>query len=96
MEVEIYVSILDPFLLLFGGSKTLVVNIFRFLVVNIFCFRFSRNQYTGVGQIYAVGDCAGGNLATLGQAQAVRAVRSLGGAPWMVMGTGAAGWWVDV
>ncbi len=99
-----------------------------------FCSRF-RNQYTGAGQIFAVGDCAGwicklsnggtcqmkangsaalflcsrgiaihpvplftqktelkclqmgqichevmpgGNLATLGQAQAVRAVRSLG------------------
>jgi len=37
-----------------------------------------RNQFTGVGQIFAVGDCAGGNLATLGQAQAVRAVRNLG------------------
>lgn len=37
-----------------------------------------ENQHTGVGQIYAVGDCAGGNLATLGQAQAVRAVRRRG------------------
>lgn len=34
-----------------------------------------RNQYTGVGNIYAVGDVAGGNLATVGTQQAVRAVR---------------------
>ncbi|CAK9102028.1 Soluble pyridine nucleotide transhydrogenase (STH) (NAD(P)(+) transhydrogenase [B-specific]) [Durusdinium trenchii] len=38
-----------------------------------------ENQHTGVGHIYAVGDCAGGNLATVGQAQAVRAVRKLFG-----------------
>eukprot|EP00434_Breviolum_minutum_P031714 symbB.v1.2.028047.t1/scaffold2930.1/size66988/4 len=38
-----------------------------------------ENQYAGAGQIYAVGDCAGGNLATLGQAQAVRAVRKMFG-----------------
>lgn len=41
--------------------------------------RVDENQYTGVGQIFAVGDCAGGNLATLGQAQAVRAVRKMFG-----------------
>lgn len=33
------------------------------------------NQYTGVAKVYAVGDCVGGNLATIGQSQAVRAVR---------------------
>lgn len=38
-----------------------------------------ENQYTGVGKIYAVGDVAGGNLATIGQAQAVRAVRKMFG-----------------
>lgn len=41
--------------------------------------RVDENQFTGVGQIFAVGDCAGGNLATLGQAQAVRAVRKMFG-----------------
>ncbi|CAE7695915.1 lpdA, partial [Symbiodinium sp. CCMP2456] len=38
-----------------------------------------ENQYTGVANIYAVGDVAGGNLATVGQAQAVRAVRKMFG-----------------
>eukprot|EP00439_Symbiodinium_sp_Y106_P079609 s6_g18.t1 len=38
-----------------------------------------ENQYTGVANIYAVGDVAGGNLATIGQAQAVRAVRKMFG-----------------
>ena len=52
-----------------------------------------RNQYTGVGQIYAVGDCAGGNLATLGQAQAVRAVRMLGR---HCLGRKTTGWFVLV
>ncbi|CAJ1354082.1 unnamed protein product [Effrenium voratum] len=37
------------------------------------------NQWTGVANIYAVGDVAGGNLATIGQAQAVRAVRRIFG-----------------
>lgn len=37
------------------------------------------NGYTGVGKVYAVGDCATGamGLATMGQAQAARAVRAL-------------------
>mmetsp|Transcript_14929 Transcript_14929/g.43056 ORF Transcript_14929/g.43056 Transcript_14929/m.43056 type:complete len:662 (-) Transcript_14929:92-2077(-) len=35
--------------------------------------------YTGVGQVYAVGDVVGGNLATIGQAQAVRAMRTVYG-----------------
>uniref|UniRef100_A0A7S2QP51 NAD(P)(+) transhydrogenase (Si-specific) n=1 Tax=Zooxanthella nutricula TaxID=1333877 RepID=A0A7S2QP51_9DINO len=34
-----------------------------------------ENGYTGVAGIYAVGDCAGGNLATIGQEQAVRSMR---------------------
>ncbi|CAJ1374615.1 unnamed protein product, partial [Effrenium voratum] len=38
-----------------------------------------ENQYTGVGNIYAVGDVAGGNLATVGTQQAVRAVRKMFG-----------------
>jgi len=35
-----------------------------------------ENGYTGVGKIYAVGDVVGGSLATVGQAQAVRAIRA--------------------
>lgn len=35
----------------------------------------TEDGWTEVAQIYAVGDCVGGNLATLGQAQAVRAIR---------------------
>ena len=31
--------------------------------------KFPRNQHTGVANIYAVGDVAGGNLATIGQAR---------------------------
>eukprot|EP00931_Biecheleriopsis_adriatica_P024378 TRINITY_DN15208_c0_g2_i1.p1 TRINITY_DN15208_c0_g2~~TRINITY_DN15208_c0_g2_i1.p1 ORF type:complete len:1092 (+),score=239.18 TRINITY_DN15208_c0_g2_i1:40-3315(+) len=38
-----------------------------------------KNHFTGVGKIYAVGDVAGGNLATVGQSQAVRAVRAMFG-----------------
>jgi len=38
-----------------------------------------ENGFTGVGQIYAVGDVVGGNLATIGQAQAVRAIRTVYG-----------------
>mmetsp|Transcript_80984 Transcript_80984/g.153141 ORF Transcript_80984/g.153141 Transcript_80984/m.153141 type:complete len:623 (-) Transcript_80984:102-1970(-) len=34
-----------------------------------------KNCWTGVGNIYAVGDVVGGNLATIGQAHAVRAIR---------------------
>eukprot|EP00931_Biecheleriopsis_adriatica_P039437 TRINITY_DN22553_c0_g1_i1.p1 TRINITY_DN22553_c0_g1~~TRINITY_DN22553_c0_g1_i1.p1 ORF type:complete len:975 (-),score=177.41 TRINITY_DN22553_c0_g1_i1:28-2952(-) len=37
------------------------------------------NQYTGIGNIYAVGDVVAGNLATVGQAQAARAVRRIFG-----------------
>jgi len=38
-----------------------------------------KNGWTGVGRIYAVGDCATGSmgLATMGQAQATRAVRAM-------------------
>merc|ERR1712190_362141 len=35
----------------------------------------NHDGYTGVGKVYAVGDVAGGNLATIGEAQAMRAVR---------------------
>jgi len=35
--------------------------------------------WTGVGKIYAVGDVAGANLATMGQAQAIHAVRCIFG-----------------
>lgn len=37
-----------------------------------------ENGYTGVGRVYAVGDCASGSLmlATMGQSQAIRAVRA--------------------
>jgi len=34
-----------------------------------------ENCWTGVGKVYAVGDVAGGNLATVGQAHAARAMR---------------------
>lgn len=34
-----------------------------------------QNNWTGVGDIYAVGDVVGGNLATIGQAHAIRAIR---------------------
>merc|ERR1712072_1500312 len=38
-----------------------------------------ENGWTGCGRIYAVGDVAGANLATAGQAQALRAVRTMFG-----------------
>jgi len=38
-----------------------------------------ENGWTGVAQIYAAGDVAGANLASTGQAQALRAMRSLFG-----------------
>jgi len=38
-----------------------------------------KDCWTGVGKIYAVGDVAGANLATMGQAQAIHAVRCIFG-----------------
>eukprot|EP00439_Symbiodinium_sp_Y106_P081953 s6_g21.t1 len=56
------------------GLEKLGVTIGRGKMIQV-----DENQHTGVANIYAVGDVAGGNLATIGQAQAVRAVRRVFG-----------------
>lgn len=54
-------NVLEKEGLKFGRGKTIQVD---------------ENGWTGVGRVYAVGDVAGSSLATVGQALAVRAVRS--------------------
>jgi len=58
---DLGLNILEKEGLKFGRGKTIQVD---------------ENGWTGVGRIYAVGDVAGSSLATVGQALAVRAVRS--------------------
>lgn len=61
-------NVLEPLGLKYGRGK---------------CVQVDENGWTGVGKIYAVGDIAGSSLATVGQAAAVRAVRSVFGTGYM-------------